>query len=235
LRPSAAPPLTLLQLLQVAVLHVHVVPPLGMLPTVQEPASELDEPDPELDDPAPELDEPAPELDEPDPELDDPAPELEFEELELELDPPELEAVAEGELASEAPSELDPLAPDMELEEPWPELEPALPSAAPELPPGPLDEGHWKDDVPHAAETYANAIVAPRRVLRVIIGHHLGLGPESAGVTRAFAQWCSRSRSRVPVSEALRRRKGDLAPGRRGVASVQRRGRLRGESACNAR
>ncbi len=136
LRPSAAPPLKLLQLLQEALLQVHVVPPLGMLPTVQVPASELD-PELELDDPELELPpeaEPEPELEAEGPELepelepDEPWPELE--ELAREPDP-ELEAAPDEELAAEAAPGLDPSAPDSELDEPWPELDPPPASTAP--------------------------------------------------------------------------------------------------------
>jgi hypothetical protein len=105
-----------LQLLQLPAVQVHVVPPLGMLPTVHVPASPELEPDPELE-PLPE-----PELEPDDPDV-EPLPEPE-----LEPDDPELVPLPEPELEPDEP-EVEPL-PEPELDEP--ELEP-LPEVEPEL------------------------------------------------------------------------------------------------------
>jgi hypothetical protein len=118
-------------LLQLPPLQLHVVPPLGMLPTVHVPESPEVEPDPELE-PLPEL-----ELEPDEPEL-EPLPELELEpdepeleplpELELELDEPELELLPEvDEPELDCPLELEPLDPP-ELDVP-----PSFPSDPPLL------------------------------------------------------------------------------------------------------
>jgi len=110
-------------LLQLPAVQLHVVPPLGMLPTVHVPEPPELEPDPELE----AL--PDPELEPDDPEL-DPLPEPE-----LEPDEPELVPLLEPELEPDDP-ELDPL-PEPELEPDEPELE-LLPEVdEPELDCGP--------------------------------------------------------------------------------------------------
>jgi hypothetical protein len=119
-------------LLQLPPLQLHVVPPLGMLPTVHVPKPPELEPDPELEPlPDPELE---PELEPDDPEL-EPLPELELEpeleplpEPELEPDEPELELLSEvDEPELDCPPELEPLDPP-ELDAP-----PSFPSDPPLL------------------------------------------------------------------------------------------------------
>jgi hypothetical protein len=117
--------------LQLPLVQVHVVLPLGRLPTVHAPELLVLEPDAELE-PLPEL-----ELEPDDPEL-EPLPKLELEpddpelkplpELELEPDEPELELLPEID-----EPELD-CPPELELLDP-PELDapPSFPSDAPLL------------------------------------------------------------------------------------------------------
>ncbi|HLK39911.1 MAG TPA: hypothetical protein VKU41_24310 [Polyangiaceae bacterium] len=110
-------------------MQLHVVPPLGRLPTVHVP--ELPELDPELEPLAdPEVEPDEPELEPlPEPELEPDAPELEpLLEPELEPEEPELAPPLEAEPEPDAP-ELEPL-PAPEPEEP--ELKP-LPDVDPEL------------------------------------------------------------------------------------------------------
>jgi hypothetical protein len=129
-----------LQLLQLPAVQLHVVPPLGMVPTVHDPP-EL-EPDPELELlPDPELE---PELEPlPDPELAPDDPELEpLPDPALAPDDPELELLPDPALAPDAP-ELE-LLPDPELEPELPELD-----CPPEL--EPLDDNPPELEAPPAS------------------------------------------------------------------------------------
>jgi fused signal recognition particle receptor len=118
-------------LLQLPPLQLHVVPPLGMLPTAHVPESPELEADPELEPLLkPELEPDEPELEPlPKPELEPDEPELEpLPEPELEPDEPELEMLPEvDEPEPVCPPELEPLEPP-ELDAP-----PSFPSDPPLL------------------------------------------------------------------------------------------------------
>jgi hypothetical protein len=157
-----------LQLLQLDAVQVHVVPPLGMLPTVHVPPPELEpDPDPELEPPPdPELE---PELEPDDPELEPLAePELEPDDPELdplvEPDEPELELLAEPELEVEEP-ELEG-APELEpLDAPEVEASPSVPNDPPLLP---GEDEHEASAAMTAGRT--------RRTLALIVEPSCGVG-----------------------------------------------------------